>query len=429
MANKLLVISIDALNAKDYPYIQELSVFEKFMNQGSYVRSMDSVYPSLTYCCHTSIITGTYPEEHGIFHNEQYDPDHYMGQDWFWHAKDIKVATLFDYCKKAHLKTASLLWPVLASNTSITYNIPEIWSERGESSTSLFFRHGSLKLLPIVLKNRRLLNEKKQPNLDNFTEKSTCDLISKKHIDFMTVHFTELDDIRHRTGVFSQESKQVLGKINQRLSRIMDVIDLKWGLDHTNIILLGDHGGNDFDKAIYLNTLFLKEGLLDVDEHKNISNWDAYANQAGGSVHVHLKDPSNSNLYQQVNDLIQKISASKDSPIKAFYTREDVHKHHHLFGSFSFVLEAKDGYIFRNDIKDKWIVDVSGNSHVYKSDHGFLPSHPNLKTALLALGPDIKKGLTIDRASLVDITPLISHLLKLKTPESKHQALLSLIKE
>ena len=61
MRNKLLIVSLDALNAKDLSYLQNLKIFRQFMDEGSYVRSVDSVYPSLTYCCHTSIITGTYP--------------------------------------------------------------------------------------------------------------------------------------------------------------------------------------------------------------------------------------------------------------------------------------------------------------------------------------------------------------------------------
>lgn len=414
MSNKLLIISIDALNAKDYDFIKALPVFKDFIENGSVVKSVDSIYPTLTYCCHTSIITGTYPERHGIFHNEKIDTDHYMNQDWFWYAKDIKVPTLFDLANKESLKTCSILWPAMAGNKSLDYNIPEIWSETGESSLSLFLKYGTLKILPQVLKHRGKLDGKKQPNVDNFTEAVTLELIKHKKIDLMAIHFTELDDMRHRKGVFSPEAYKSLKVINKRLEHIMIALKIAGDYNSTNIILMGDHGGNDFDKVICLNSLFMEAGLIEVNEENEIVNWDAYANSAGGSAQVHLRKAGDSDVYHQVEDLLNKITLKPDSPIKSVITRHKARCSERLFGSFSFVLEAKDGYRFMNYIKDSWIVDASTIPNCYKSDHGYLPSHPNLKTMLLAKGPDINQGFELPNCSLIDLGPTFASLLNLE---------------
>jgi predicted AlkP superfamily pyrophosphatase or phosphodiesterase len=109
----LIVLSVDALNKHDFDYINQLPNFKDFIENGAYVREVDSVYPSLTYTAHTSIITGTYPDKHGIFTNEIATPSVATKQPWFWFEKDIQVPTLFDYARKANLVTANVLWPVM----------------------------------------------------------------------------------------------------------------------------------------------------------------------------------------------------------------------------------------------------------------------------------------------------------------------------
>lgn len=410
--NKLLIISIDALNAKDLDYIKQLNNFKTFFDNGSYVKEVTAVYPTLTYCCHSSIITGNYPDVHGVFHNEHANPDYHLAQDWFWFKDDIQIETLFDLAKAKNLKTANVLWPVMGSaGDSIKYNVPEIWSDRGISSTKLFLKHGSTNMIPAVVKNQKLLNAKEQPNLDNFSEALAIYMLKTKKPDLLTLHLTELDAIRHHEGVFGAHVEEVLDTVNERLGRIFETMKKANTYDTTNIILLGDHGGNNYDKYILLNSIFYKEGLITINDEGSITDWQVYANSAGGSVHVHLKKPSDSELYNKVNDILLDFTTSEDSPIKYLFTTTDTKTKHHLFGTYSFVLEAKDEYVFGNFIRESSIIPSSDIKNTYKCDHGFLPSHKNLKTLLLGKGPDISEGTVIDKCNLVDEGPTFAKLL------------------
>ncbi|WZL81806.1 ectonucleotide pyrophosphatase/phosphodiesterase [Vallitaleaceae bacterium 9-2] len=408
MINNLLIISLDALNAKDLSYLRTLTNFKYFMEHGSYIKSVESIYPSLTYCCHTSIITGTYPYRHGIYHNEIANPKDPLRQEWHWHKKSIQVPTLFDAAKRKRLKTASVLWPVMANaKSAIDYNIPEIWSDHGKSMFSLYLKNGSMSMLPLVLKHRHLLNGKSQPQLDDFIEATSTDIIVQKKPHLMGIHFTELDSIRHVHGVFSDEAYHVLDKMDQRLGRLIEALKSAGLYNTTNIVLLGDHGGNDFSHVIFLNTLFKKEGL---------SN-DVYANSAGGSVQIQLKNPTNTTLYSRVQQVLSDFVEMNNSPIKHFFTREEIIASHHLDGPYSFILEAKDGYIFRNHTLNQIVVPREQLPNCYRSDHGFLPEHENLKTLFLAMGPDIRSGAVLDHAHLVDEAPTFAKLLKVALPD------------
>ena len=70
MKNKLFVFMIDALCEFDVSYMRTLPNFGSILERGALVEEMLPVYPSFTYPCHVSIMTGCYPDRHGIPHNE-----------------------------------------------------------------------------------------------------------------------------------------------------------------------------------------------------------------------------------------------------------------------------------------------------------------------------------------------------------------------
>ena len=61
MKNKLFVFMIDALCECDIPYMRTLPNFGSILERGALVEEMLPVYPSFTYPCHVSIMTGCYP--------------------------------------------------------------------------------------------------------------------------------------------------------------------------------------------------------------------------------------------------------------------------------------------------------------------------------------------------------------------------------
>ena len=59
--NPMIVISLDAVGTEDLPYLKTLPNFSRFWRDAAVCEQVRSVYPSLTYPAHTSIITGKYP--------------------------------------------------------------------------------------------------------------------------------------------------------------------------------------------------------------------------------------------------------------------------------------------------------------------------------------------------------------------------------
>src|SRR5205085_2877750 len=83
------------------------------MKDGAYAKGVNSVFPSVTYPSHTTIITGVQPEKHGVFYNNIFTPDG-MPQQPYWQDSSIHVPTIWKAAKEKGMTVASLYWPVSA---------------------------------------------------------------------------------------------------------------------------------------------------------------------------------------------------------------------------------------------------------------------------------------------------------------------------
>ena len=88
------------------PYLRTL------VRNGTYAEGVVGIWPTITYPSHTTLITGVWPAEHGIYNNVEFDPEQQFGGAWNWYAAQIHVPTLWQAAHQAGLRTASVGWPV-----------------------------------------------------------------------------------------------------------------------------------------------------------------------------------------------------------------------------------------------------------------------------------------------------------------------------
>ena len=136
-----MVISVDGMAATWYtapPPGLRIPNIRRLTEGGSYAEGVEGVYPTVTYPAHTTLVTGRPPAEHGVYTNlSSREPGKNPG-DWFWFSSAIKVPTLWDEARRAHLSTASVAWPVTAG-AAIDWDIPEIWDpQKGEVADPLY---------------------------------------------------------------------------------------------------------------------------------------------------------------------------------------------------------------------------------------------------------------------------------------------------
>jgi predicted AlkP superfamily pyrophosphatase or phosphodiesterase len=92
---------------------------------GVFSFNVESVYPSVTYPSHVSMITGVSPSRHGILSNNRYDPKQ-EGRGLNLFASEVRALTIFDAAHQLGLTTSAVFWPVTAFSESLDHAVPDI---------------------------------------------------------------------------------------------------------------------------------------------------------------------------------------------------------------------------------------------------------------------------------------------------------------
>lgn len=417
LTKRLLVLSLDAVSSKDIDILSTLPHFSTFIKKGSLIQEVQSIYPSLTYPAHATIVTGNYPMRHGIINNTRLEPNH-SNADWFWYHKAIQTPTLFDLASQKGLTTCSILWPVSARGP-ITYNLPEIFpTKKWHHQLIMSGLAGSMSYqLELQHLFGHIRKGSSQPHLDDFVLACTKHTLLHYKPDVMFVHMTDVDTNRHYTGHDSFQSHDALLRHDKRLGEIIDTLKQTQLYDDTTFVLLGDHAQLPVHSLIKLNKLLVDAGLIQLNTQGKITSFDAIAKSCDGSTYIYLKDPNNLSSLSQVESLLKGLLVESSSPIESYFTRQEVN----VLGAYpscSFMIEAKTGYYFIDTHSGDFVECIDPNQvgylpHHILSSHGYLPTKQNYTTFLLARGPGIRENFILEKGSLLNHAPTFAYLLGL----------------
>lgn len=414
MKNKyLFVISFDGLSSLDFDFLLNLKNFKEFIKEASYCRNVKTIYPSLTYPAHASIVTGKYPKNHKVINNTLLQVNK-KSPDWKWQRKYIKSDTIYDIALKNGKKVASILWPVTAKS-KITYNMPEIFPNRkwqNQIITSAV--NGSLYYQFILNKKfGHLRDGLKEPNLGNFAHSSVLYTIKKYRPDMLLAHYIDLDTTRHKYGFYSKEAFEALKRHDEKLGEIVKTLKDENLYEDSTIVLLGDHSSIDVNNVIFLNSIFYKKGYITMNKNK-IIDYKVIAKNCDGSSYIYVKDK---NIKNEIEELLFSLKKDENMGIEEVFNNNEVKK----LGAdtnCSFMVEAKRGYYFKDKINNNIILNLDKlpederNNYV-KNCHGYLPTKKDYNTMFFISGDGIKKDNEIKNMNLIDIAPTISKLFKL----------------
>ncbi len=415
MARHLIVISQDALVYEDLETLKTLPNYAKIWDRTARVDKMRSVYPTITYPCHTTMRTGVYPDRHGIVNNEQNTLCEKSSQ-WVLFNESVKVPDLFDAAKKKGLTTAAVFWPVTGNHPSIDYLVNEYWPQsEGETTRECFIHSGSSPevMEKAVDKNLHMLVNRVHPYCDAFINACACAIIREFKPNLLMVHPANIDAYRHNTGLFSPLVTHGLHEIDLWLGEILKAVRDAGIEEETDIVITSDHGQLNICRTISPNVILADHGLITVTEEGGIRDFQAFIKSTALSAQVYLKDPADKAVYEKTYSLLKHMCGEGIYGISRVYTAEEAEKEEHLAGDFSFVLES-DGYSsFTNDwvrpiVRSKDITDYRfGNAtHGHHPDKGPQPT-------FLAFGPRFRPGVAVEKGSLVDQAPTFARVLGL----------------
>ncbi|MBS0516151.1 MAG: alkaline phosphatase family protein [Proteobacteria bacterium] len=362
----LILISIDGFRADFFdrgltPNLKTLAA------DGVHARAMRPAFPTLTFPNHYTLVTGLYPDHHGIVNNRFTDPvsgEKFVYKDatttsdpaW-WGGEPIWVGA-----ERQGKHAATMFWP--GSNVAIDGVRPELWRE---------------------------YDGKVSPDARVDQVLTWLDLPVARRPDLVTLYFDAVDHAGHDHGPDSPEVDAALTATDRAIGRLLDGLKQRGMLDTTNIIVVSDHGQIATKKGAYIilddivdvHDLDVQQmGLLAMFAAK--PGHEAAMEKALLAPHEHMrcwkKDEIPARLHYGSNPRIPPLVCLAD-PGWLIWTREFVNR---------------PGFF------------------VSKGEHGYDNADPHMRALFIAHGPAFKRGLVVPEFDNVDVYPLLAKLLGIK---------------
>eukprot|EP00794_Sanderia_malayensis_P018639 gene18639-20520_t len=382
---KLLLISLDGLrwdmiskNRALFPHITKLQ------RLGVWVKDVENVFPTNTFPNHYSIVTGLYPESHGIVDNEMLNME--TGEKfsmksrepkWWNEAEPIWVTNQ----KQGH-SSAVLHWP--GFNVRIRGLLPSHSSEINSSSG-----------VPLYEMNKGKID-------------LTLEWLQEPSVTFAAVYFEEFDKLSHDIGdhdVLTQQNdtknkykiekmKQVFKDTDKTMAYLKEQLELLNMDSRVNVIFIGDHGhtGVTHKKIIRLND------YIDV-------NTDIRDALGMTFVSVFPKAGQLSTVYDELRNAHAHMKV---------HLKEDLPSHMHIKENkrtAPLLLLADPGWLIDAGIHDYY---TFRQDEFERGEHGYSHLFKNMHPGFFAFGPCFKHGKEFNKIRMVDIYPLMCELLHIK---------------
>ncbi|XP_057681518.1 ectonucleotide pyrophosphatase/phosphodiesterase family member 7-like [Corythoichthys intestinalis] len=370
--NKLLLISFDGFRW-DYDRDIETPNLDKMAKDGVKALYVTPPFLTITSPAHFSLLTGTYVENHGVIHNiwfntttqekKQYHAAQFVDSYW-----DNGSLPIWITAQRQGLKAGSLHFP----GTAATYKGETVQVRQVEPP---IYNHG---------------NETEwRLNIDKVIGK----WFHQQDLDFVSLYFGEPDLVGHKFGPDSPELRQMVQQVDRTVGYIRDKIHEHDLTERLNVIITSDHGMARIlpDKQIQRIVLSKIPGFSFNDIQFQLLDYGpagmllpkegqlekVYKALKGGHPHLHVYKK------EEVPARLRYSSHSRLLPL---------------------ILMSDPGYVISG------FLPLQFN----KGDHGFDNEAMDMKAFFRAVGPDFQKNLIVDPFDLVNVYPLMCHLLRIK---------------
>lgn len=406
-AKHVVVITIDGFRPDFYREASWGAVnMQQMAKQGVSADGVNSIFPSLTFPNHTSIITGVRSARHGIYHNSPVSMDG-SSVEWYWYEKDIRVKTLWDAVREEGGVTASVNWPVSVGD-AVDYNIPII-KKKGLTQLAATAQYsvppglmeevqryatGDLDSVSYNTNEDLLV-------IDQNVARITGYLIRKYKPTLTTVRLSAVDHFEHLDGREGDLVARAVSGADNAIGHIIECIHRAGIADSSVVIVTGDHGFVDVHTSFSPNFLLKQAGLFNDQKGK----WKAQFKPAGGSSFLYLKDPEDKRTLKRVVELLSALPEFKAKKFEIVSRRQLDET-----GSdprAALALNGTKGYSFVGTARAPFVKSVN------RGTHGYLPDFREIRTGFVAFGAGLKKDFSIPLMEIIDIAPLVTELLDL----------------
>jgi alkaline phosphatase D len=329
-------------------------------------------YPSLTFPNHYTLVTGLYPEHHGIVANNFLDParnarysmyDKQTTNDGSWYGG----VPLWSLAESQGMRTACLLW--VACEAKIAGFLPSYYANYD----------GKTQATP----------QAEQARIDDTLALLHLPAADRPH--FIAIYFSEPDHTSHQFGPDARETRAavlrmdtLVGKLRAALATTRLPIDL---------VVVSDHG-----------MIESEGGWINLDQFADLSGFETVGDLLYGKT-----EEDRERVYNQLKRVSSQfmVYRRKDVPADLNYNQNPREGDPIVVATGPFAIRAHGPA-------------AGATSHPPNLGmHGFDPHLlPEMKASFFAAGPDLRQGKTVALFDNVNLYPWMAHLLGLNPPKT-----------
>jgi predicted AlkP superfamily pyrophosphatase or phosphodiesterase len=358
----LLLISIDGWR---WDYLDRFrpAALMSLAARGVVSEGLIPVFPAKTFPNHYTIVTGLYPNRHGIVSNSMRDPalpgvfalhEISVQQDTRWWGG---VPLWVTAEQQGHI-AATMFWP--GSEVEIAGDRPTFW--------------------------RRF--DKRVSNEDRVDQILTW-LRQAEHARpmFLTLYLDEIDTAGHELGPESPSMRLHVEHVDAAIARLVSGIDAAGLRARTNLVVVSDHGmsQNALDRVLFVDD-YIAPSSLDVIDWSPI-------------LGVAPRTGSVDDLYRALKDKHPALQVYKSDDLPASYRLAGHPRYPPIIGV------ADDGWVVTTH--ERLAHDKNGLG----GDHGYDPVHRSMHGLFIAEGPAFREGFKAPRFDNVHVYALLCRVL------------------
>ena len=417
-----MVVSLDGFRPAYYlepdRYGLKIPTLRALISQGASAEGMRSVFPTVTYPAHTSLLTGVSPRRHGIFTNEAPDPQMKFGLRWY--AEDVRARTLYQAAEEKGLRAALVFWPVtLGARADAVF--PEFW--RGDRDDPKLLR--TLSTPGLVRGVEQRFPDFRFDSPPETKDKDLTDiavhLILTRRPNLLLVHLIQVDHTQHVTGLDSPETRAAVENADAQLGRIVATLKESGLWETTVLFVVSDHGFAPVKTELRPAVLLRRAGLLTADVQGRVGDWKAGVACGGGTCEVLLKDPTDTATQAKVLKIFSPLAKKPGSGIARLYSPQETAALSPDPGAF-IILEAAPGFSFSSSPEGQFMQPAKS-----RAMHGYSPDRPDQLAAFVVAGANVRPGRLVE-VSILDVAPTVAFLLGLDLPNVEGRVLRELFK-
>lgn len=365
----VILISLDGFR---YDYLEKYRppALGKLASDGVRAKWMIPSFPTKTFPNHYTIVTGLYPQNHGIVENNVFDfgevftmakRDQVQDARWWW-GEPIWVTA-----EKQGQRASSYFWPGSEAKIEDTY--------------ATFWRNYNGRV-PNAFRIDELLRYLDEP--------------VDRRPTFLSTYFSTTDDVGHEFGPDAAETKYAVLEVDVYIERLMAGLKAR-GIDKkVNVIIVSDHGMAN----VYPKNVTLLDDYINFDDTERIL-WTGEIQQ----------------IFPKPGKLDPILSKLKQLPHTTCWKKEDVPPRLHYSRGrriAPIVCSSEVGWITTNrKWYDEWFKGLD-NPDRPRGAHGHDNRYQEMQATFIAHGAAFRRGYVTEPFQNVEVYNIMCKVLGLR---------------